>query len=164
MLEKERKGGRGRRACVCTVHAAVHQEQPERELVLGMWYHYLSQSQAHTPRSTIGALYYAPAAHAVAYTDAQAAANARASSEYTLRDVPYLFVLHTPPRGACFLRESLRYRHRDEDDGSLGVRDFRSTCAKTLPERKRATPRFRNPSRAGSTWSTKSVAVARECV
>lgn len=92
------------------------------------------------------------------------AANARASSEYTLRDVPYLFVLHTPPRGACFLRESLRYRHRDEDDGSLGVRDFRSTCAKTLPERKRATPRFRNPSRAGSTWSTKSVAVARECV
>lgn len=62
LVEEEGKGEKG----LC-VHAAVQQEQPERELVLGMWYHYLSQSQARTPRSTVGALYYAPAARAVAY-------------------------------------------------------------------------------------------------
>jgi len=126
------------------VHAAVHREQPERELVLGMWYHYLSQSQARTPRSIVGALYYA---HVVAH-------RRTGCHEYKTRErvasihcaTCRIYSYYTCRLGVCASPRELeisplRRRRRLSQHSRL----LRAHVRENAPERKRATPRFRSP-------------------
>lgn len=69
-------------------------------LVLGMWYHYLSQSQARAraARSTVGALYYAPAVHTGTprcEREEERERERASSGVYILRDVPRIYPYYT---------------------------------------------------------------------
>lgn len=113
MLEE---GGRGE-GCVCTLPRAAGTRASVRNVVPLL----VTVTSAHAARSTVGALYYAP--------DARARCNARASSEYTLRDVPRIYSYYTRRLGVrASPREKLEIsagRHRDGDDAlRLGIRHY----------------------------------------
>lgn len=80
-----------------------------------MWYHYLSQSQARAraARSTVGALYYAPAVHTGTPRREREREKERGSEKervagsgvYILRDVPRIYPYYTRRLGGelrCF--------------------------------------------------------------
>ena len=145
------------------MHAAVHREQPERELVLGMWYHYLSQSQARTPRSIVGALYYA---HVVAH-------RRTGCHEYKTRErvasihcaTCRIYSYYTCRLGVCASPRELEISRTETKTTALSA-FATSSCsrARKRSREKESHAAIPQPSRAGSTWSRKSVAVARECV